>query len=86
MAVAGHAGGVVALYRETGAAVVPVALNSGRHWSRRGFRMRPGTIRLEFLEPIEPGLARRAFMARLEQRIEEACRDIEADTGRARLR
>jgi len=25
-------------------------------------------------------------MARLEQRIEEACRDIEADTGRARLR
>ena len=78
--------GIAALYRETSAAVVPVALNSGRHWSRRGFRMRPGTIRLEFLEPIEPGLARRAFMARLEQRIEEACRDIEADTGRTRLR
>ena len=75
--------GIAALYRETGAAVVPVALNSGRHWSRRGFWMRPGTIRLEFLEPIPPGMNRRAFMACLEQRIEEACRDIEANAGRA---
>ena len=75
--------GVAALYRETGAAVVPVALNSGRHWSRRGFRMRPGTIRLDFLEPIPPGMDRRAFMACLEERIEQACRKIEADAGRA---
>ena len=75
--------GIAALYRETGAVVVPVALNSGRHWSRRGFRMRPGTIRLEFLEPIPPGLARRAFMSRLEQQIEQACREIDADSGQA---
>ena len=74
--------GIAALYRETGAAVVPAALNSGRHWSRRGFRMRPGTIRLEFLEPIAPGMDRRAFMACLEERIERACREIEADAGR----
>ena len=74
--------GIAALYRETGATVVPVALDSGHHWSRRGFRIRPGTIRLEFLEPIGPGLARRAFMDCLEQRIEEACRKIEADSGR----
>ena len=71
--------GIAALYRETGAVVVPVALNSGRHWSRRGYRMRPGTIRLDFLEPIAPGLQRRAFMALLEQRIEEGCREIEAE-------
>lgn len=75
--------GIAALYRQTGAAVVPVALNSGRYWSRRGFRMRPGTIRLEFLEPIAPGMERRAFMACLEERIERACRDIEAEGGRA---
>ena len=73
--------GIAALYRETGAVVVPVALNSGHHWSRRGFRMRPGTIRLEFLEPIPPGMDRRAFMACLEERIEQACREIEADAG-----
>lgn len=78
--------GVAALYRETGAAVVPVALNSGRHWSRRGFRMRPGTIRLEFLEPIPPGMERRAFMACLEERIEQACRKIETDAERLPLR
>ena len=75
--------GIAALYRETGAVVTPVALNSGRHWSRRGFRMRPGTIRLEFLEPIPPGMDRRAFMACLEERIERACRDMDANTGRA---
>ncbi len=75
--------GIAALYRETGAVVVPVALNSGRHWSRRGFWMRPGTIRLEFLEPIPPGMDRRAFMACLEERIEQACREIEADAGRS---
>ncbi len=73
--------GIAALYRETGAVVVPVALNSGRHWSRRGYRMRPGTIRLDFLEPIPPGLQRRAFMALLEERIEQACREIEAESG-----
>lgn len=78
--------GIAALYRETGAVVVPVALNSGRHWSRRGFRMRPGTIRLEFLEPIPPGMDRRAFMACLEERIEQACREIEAEAGGSRLR
>ncbi len=75
--------GIAALYRETGARVVPVALNSGRHWSRRGFRMRPGTIRLDFLEPIPPGMDRRAFMALLEERIERACREIETESGRA---
>ena len=75
--------GVAALYREAGAVVVPVAHNSGRHWSRRGFRMRPGTIRLEFLEPIPPGMDRRAFMAHLEARIEEACRNIDAANGHA---
>ncbi len=73
--------GVAALYRETGAPVVPVALNSGRYWSRRGFRMRPGTIRLVFLEPIGPGLERRAFMALLQERIEDACRQLDAEDG-----
>ena len=49
-------------------ACVPVALNSGRYWS--GFWKYPGTITLEFLPPIPPGLKRRDFMAILEERIE----------------
>ena len=74
--------GIAALYLQLGCAVVPVALNSGLFWGRRSFVKRPGRIAIEFLEPIAPGLDRKAFMAELERRIEgrtsaliaEACR------------
>jgi hypothetical protein len=49
---------------------VPAALNSGVYWT--GFLKKPGTIVLEFLEPIAPGLKRDAFMSLLENRIETA--------------
>jgi len=51
---------------------IPVALNSGLFWPRRGLIRRPGTIVIEFLEPIPPGLPREAFMARLEGAVETA--------------
>jgi 1-acyl-sn-glycerol-3-phosphate acyltransferase len=63
--------GVAAIYTQCGVPVVPVALNSGMFWRRREFIKRPGTIVLEFLPTIEPGLDRRAFQAELEKRIEE---------------
>ena len=59
--------GVAALYRQLGIPVVPVALNSGVFWPRRSIRRKPGTIVLEYLPAIEPGLDRKAFMARLEE-------------------
>ena len=62
--------GVAGLYGLLGVACVPVALDSGRYW--QGFTKHPGTITMEFLEPIPPGLRRAAFMPLLEQRIEEA--------------
>jgi 1-acyl-sn-glycerol-3-phosphate acyltransferase len=62
--------GVAGLYAMLGVTCVPVALNSGLYWT--GFLKRPGTIVLEFLEPIAPGLKRDAFMTLLEQRIEAA--------------
>lgn len=62
--------GVAGLYGMLGVACVPVALDSGRYW--QGFTKHPGTISLEFLETIPPGLKRREFMAVLEQRIEDA--------------
>lgn len=64
--------GVAALYRQLGLPVVPVALNSGLFWGRRSFAKKPGTIEVEFLKPIQPGLDRKAFMALLEERIETA--------------
>ncbi|MBL8572502.1 MAG: 1-acyl-sn-glycerol-3-phosphate acyltransferase [Hyphomicrobiaceae bacterium] len=64
--------GVAKLYADLGARVVPVALNSGIYWPRRTFIKYPGTIVMEFLDPIEPGLDTRAFLAELQGRIEAA--------------
>ena len=68
--------GVAALYGHLDLPVVPVALNSGLFWDRRSFIKKPGTITLEFLPAIPPGLERRAFMAELEDRLEGACRRL----------
>jgi len=66
--------GVAGLYGMLGVACVPVALNSGVYWT--GFLKRPGTIVLEFLEPIPPGLKRDAFMTQLQERIEAATAEL----------
>jgi 1-acyl-sn-glycerol-3-phosphate acyltransferase len=62
--------GVAGLYTMLDVPCVPVALNSGVYWT--GFRKLPGTIVLEFLPPIPPGMKRAEFMAQLESRIETA--------------
>ncbi len=64
--------GVAALYEQLKLPVVPIALNSGLFWGRRSFLKRPGVITLEILDPIQPGLERRAFLAELHRRIEQA--------------
>jgi 1-acyl-sn-glycerol-3-phosphate acyltransferase len=64
--------GVVNLYAETAARCLPVALNSGLFWPRRKFLRYPGTIILQVLEVIPPGLDRETFAARLEHDIESA--------------
>jgi 1-acyl-sn-glycerol-3-phosphate acyltransferase len=64
--------GVAHLYGELGVACVPIALNSGLYWPRRSWRMQPGTIRVEVLEPIEPGLHPEAFFLALQNQLEPA--------------
>jgi len=64
--------GVAAIYKALEVPVVPVALTSGLCWPKKGYAYRPGTIILEFLPPIPPGLDRKTFMAELETRIETA--------------
>jgi 1-acyl-sn-glycerol-3-phosphate acyltransferase len=73
--------GVAALYLDLKLPVVPVALNSGYFWARRAFIKRPGTIVFQYLEPIPPGLDRAAFMALLQQRIEEAAVALAPDAS-----
>jgi 1-acyl-sn-glycerol-3-phosphate acyltransferase len=74
--------GVAHLYRSLGVPCLPVALNSGLFWPRRRFVMRPGTIIVEFLEPIPPGLERDAFMALLKERIETASNGLIGEATR----
>jgi 1-acyl-sn-glycerol-3-phosphate acyltransferase len=64
--------GVAALYTQQKVPVVPVALNSGLYWGRRSFIKRPGTIVVQILPTIPPGLDRKKFMKLLENRIEPA--------------
>ena len=64
--------GIALLYEELGVPCVPVALNSGLFWPRHSIMRKPGTIVVEFLEPIPPGLPRKAFTALLQERIETA--------------
>ncbi len=62
-----------------GVACTPVATNSGVHWPAHGFLRHPGTIVVEFLEPIAPGLKRPAFMRELERRVETASNALLAE-------
>lgn len=68
--------GTVALYESLGLPCVPVALNSGKFWPRRKLMRYPGTIVVEFLEPLPPGLPRREFKQLLETSIETATRRL----------
>ncbi|MBO0758140.1 MAG: 1-acyl-sn-glycerol-3-phosphate acyltransferase [Bradyrhizobiaceae bacterium] len=64
--------GIAHVYAEGGAPCVPIALNSGLFWPRRRFLRYPGTVRVEILDPIVPGLDREAFFGRLQRDIESA--------------
>lgn len=64
--------GYVALYEALELPCVPLALNSGLFWPRRQLVRHPGTIVVEFLDPIPAGLPRKEFRAMLEARLEAA--------------
>jgi 1-acyl-sn-glycerol-3-phosphate acyltransferase len=62
--------GVAHLYENLGVPCLPVGLNSGLYWPRRSFLRRPGTIRIEILEPIAPGSSRDEFFQKVQAAIE----------------
>lgn len=64
--------GVAFLYEQCQVPVVPVALNTGYCWPKNKTKKNPGTITIRFLQPIEPGMERRAFLKELYNRIETA--------------
>ncbi|QWG14007.1 1-acyl-sn-glycerol-3-phosphate acyltransferase [Bradyrhizobium sediminis] len=64
--------GVAQVYVDCGVTCLPVALNSGLFWPRRTFMRYPGTLVVEFLDPLPPGLTRREFIERVSTVIEAA--------------
>ncbi|HPF45465.1 MAG: 1-acyl-sn-glycerol-3-phosphate acyltransferase [Alphaproteobacteria bacterium] len=64
--------GIFGIYKHTQHAVIPVALNSGVYWPKKGHLVPGGVIVFEFLSPIEPGMDKDSFMAALENKIEAA--------------
>ena len=78
--------GVAHLYAAEGVPCVPIALNSGLFWPRRSIRLLPGTVLVEILDPISPGLDKNVFFERLQHDIETATArliaEAKAETGR----
>lgn len=75
--------GYLALYNELEVPCVPLALNSGLYWPRRTLIRYPGTIIVEILEPIPPGLSRAEFRHRCQTAIETASARLIEEAGRA---
>jgi 1-acyl-sn-glycerol-3-phosphate acyltransferase len=71
--------GFLALYEGLELPCVPVALNSGLFWPRRSLMRYPGTIIVEILEPIPPGLPRAQARALIQERIEASCAQLIAE-------
>jgi len=76
--------GVSLLYADLGVPCLPVALNSGLYWPRRKPARHPGTIVVEILPPIPPGLSKRDFLARLQNDLETASNRLIAEAAAAK--
>jgi 1-acyl-sn-glycerol-3-phosphate acyltransferase len=75
--------GFLALYEGLGLTCIPLALNSGLFWPRRSLMRYPGTIVIEILDPIPPGLPRAEARRLIEARIEDACQRLLAEARAA---
>lgn len=68
--------GVFHMYSAYGRPAIPVATNLGLFWPQQEWSLKPGLATVEILDPIEPGLEKDAFMARLEEAIERRSRAL----------
>lgn len=71
--------GILMMYDKLAVPCVPVALNSGLFWPRNSQLRHAGTIVVEILPAIAPGLKRKAFAEELEATIEAATERLETE-------
>lgn len=62
--------GIWHLQQDFNCPVIPVANTLGQRWNQSDWVKHPGKATVEFLEPIQPGLDKDAFMELLQERIE----------------
>tara|TARA_Y100000741_G_scaffold353201_2_gene326083 strand:+ start:202 stop:909 length:708 start_codon:yes stop_codon:yes gene_type:complete len=68
--------GVGRIYEALNISCVPIALNSGNVWPKKGIMKYPGKITISLLEPIKPGLNRDEFINSLESKVYAEIRNI----------
>ena len=68
--------GVGRIYETLNISCIPIALNSGKVWPKKGIIKYPGKITISFLEPIKPGLNRDEFIKSLENKIYDEIKNI----------
>ena len=73
--------GTAVLYEGLDFPCVPVATNAGVFWPRTGVMRKPGLAIVDFLDPIEPGVGRDEFLARLEDVIETRSNELMREVG-----
>ena len=64
--------GIAQIYSGLNVPCLPIALNSGVYWPRRSMKLRQGTIIVDIMPVIEPGLDRQEFFVVMQEKIEEA--------------
>ncbi|MFO1241929.1 MAG: lysophospholipid acyltransferase family protein [Rickettsiales bacterium] len=64
--------GIAAIYAMQSPTVVPIALNSGRFWSKNSFIKRPGTVHIQILNAMPAQMEKKEFLTHLQEAIEQA--------------
>ena len=68
--------GVGRIYEALNISCIPIAINSGNVWPKKGVVRHSGKITISLLEPIKPGLKKEEFIKKLEKRIYEEIKNI----------
>ena len=68
--------GVGRIYEALNISCVPIALNSGKVWPKKGIIKNPGKITISILEKIKPGLNKDQFIKDLKEKIYNEIKNI----------
>lgn len=80
--VQGYKPGLLFIAQNLKSPVIPVALNTGLFWAKKSFMRYPGTVIIEFMEPMPQNLDKKEFMVEMERRIETKCQELNEETAK----